>query len=382
MSFVNCAIIRGGSSKGVYFDRDDLPRPGPERDEIILRVYGSPDIRQIDGLGGADKLTSKTAIMGPSDRSDCDIDYDFGQVGIHIPRIDWTSNCGNISAGAALYGALGGLCEDKGDHAVVRIHQVNTGRRLLARVPMRDGQPASDGDFSIGGVPGTAPRIDLDFADFEGCTLGRGLLPTGRASDCYDVPGVGEIDVSVVDMANLHFFVRARDVGLDDARNVDTLQGDAEVVEKLERIRRHVAVACGFLAPEIAETELDVRLNPLLYVIAEPRDYTSIGGQPITADQMNIRSWSTTRRLFSKAHPASGSIGCAIACGTPGCIPNEVAGPHGLNPGAPYTMRLGHPSGTLEVRAQTKIENEGTSHAVSAVVGRTARLIMKGVAYI
>ena len=207
---IKCTIIRGGTSKGVFVERSELPPFGPERDRVILRLYGSPDKRQIDGLGGADKLTSKVAVMGPPTRPDCDVDYHFGQVNIVLPRIDWTSNCGNISSGAALYALHKGYVPATEPAAHVAVHQVNTGRRLLATVPVEDGEPAFRGDFRIGGVPGTGARIDLDFQDFGGCILKRGLLPTGSPVDSFTVPGIGRLEVSVVDMANLCVFVRRR----------------------------------------------------------------------------------------------------------------------------------------------------------------------------
>jgi Uncharacterized protein conserved in bacteria len=203
MRAVSARIIRGGSSKGIYLCREDLPPAGSELDEVVLKIFGSPDRRQIDGLGGADKLTSKVAVMGPPTRADCHIDYLFGQVNTELPRVDWAANCGNLSAGAALHGALDGACEVVDGVARVDIHQVNTGRKLVAFVPLENGAPAVDGSFAIGGVPGTGARIDLDFGDFAGSALGGAVLPTAKPIDRFVIPGVGGIDVSVVDMANL-----------------------------------------------------------------------------------------------------------------------------------------------------------------------------------
>src|SRR5215470_8928294 len=191
MRGIECTILRGGSSKGIYIERGALPPPGDLRDRLILDIFGSPDVRQIDGLGGADKLTSKVAVMGPPTRSDCDIDYLFGQVGTVIPRVDWTSNCGNLSAGAALYAVHKRYVALDGDAVQIAIHQVNTGRRLRATVPLQNGEAVVKGDFAIGGVPGTGPRIDLDFGDFGGGAMNKGVLPTGNSVDRFDVPGLG-----------------------------------------------------------------------------------------------------------------------------------------------------------------------------------------------
>src|SRR6266480_8135156 len=190
MNGIACTILRGGSSKGIYIERDALPPPGKERDCQILDLFGSPDVRQIDGLGGADKLTSKVAVMGKPTRADCDIDYLFGQVGTVVPRIDWTSNCGNLSAGAALYAVHKTYVALNGEVANVAIHQVNTGRKLRASVPLQNGSAAPKGDFAIGGVPGTGPRIDLDFGDFGGGAMKQGILPTSNPVDKFDVPGL------------------------------------------------------------------------------------------------------------------------------------------------------------------------------------------------
>src|SRR5258708_13480825 len=173
----------------MYTERDALPPPGKERDRQILDLFGSPDVRQIDGLGGADKLTSKVAVMGKPARADCDIDYLFGQVGTVIPRVDWTSNCGNLSAGAALYAVHKRYVPLDGESVNVAIHQVNTGRRLRAIVPLLDGKPALKGDFAIGGGPGTGPPIDLDFGDFGGVAMKKGVRPPGNPADPLALPG-------------------------------------------------------------------------------------------------------------------------------------------------------------------------------------------------
>jgi 2-methylaconitate cis-trans-isomerase PrpF len=377
-----CLIIRGGSSKGVFVPVEELPPPGEERNRIILSLYGSPDLRQIDGLGGADKLTSKVAIMGPPTRKDCAIDYLFGQVNIALPRIDWTSNCGNISAGAAVYAAYRGLGEPVEGGVRIAIHQVNTGRRLMATVPMEDGLPAFRGDFAIGGVPGTGARIDLDFADFAACILGKGVLPTGRAVDRFDIPGLGNLEVSIIDMANLHFFVRAEDVGLDNVRDVVGLQNDPEVVSRLEKIRGTVAREIGFITGPNAAEELLVRMNPLLYVVGPPRDYTAMNGKKIAGDTYDLFTRSITRAAFSKAYPASGSVGTTVACGISGTIPFAAASGGPRRAGCPFKVRLGHPGGMMEVDAEIAGDRIEQLSVRSVVVGRTGRVLMEGKAFI
>lgn len=377
---ITCTILRGGSSKGIYIERDQLPPPGVERDRQVLDIFGSPDMRQIDGLGGADKLTSKLAVMGKPTRADCDIDYLFGQVGTVIPRVDWTSNCGNLSAGAALYAVHKDYVPLKGDAANVAIHQVNTGRRLLATVPLHDGRAALTGDFAIGGVPGTGPRIDLDFGDFGGGAMKRGLLPTGNPLDRFDVPGLGRIEVSVIDAANLCIFVRAADVGIDPLTGVDELQANAALVDRLEAIRAAVSRDIGFVTEDV-EQEMKTRVNPLLFAIAPPATYKALNNQRVDAEDHDILSRSITRRAFSKAYPGTGSVGTSVACGITGTIAHE-AFTGTSERGKTYSVRIGHPSGRLDVRTRLDPVSNKPPALLSAIVGRTARVIMDGTAYL
>jgi len=375
---IRCTIVRGGTSKGVFVERSELPPPGPDRDRIILALFGTPDKRQIDGLGGADKLTSKTAVMGPPTRPDCDVDYLFGQVGTALPTLDWKSNCGNISAGAAAYAVYKGYVPATEPSAFVRIHQVNTGRRLLATVPVAEGGPATEGDFKLGGVPGTGARIDLDFSDFTGCILNRGLLPTGSPVDQIDVPKVGKLDVSVVDVANLCVFVRAADVGMDHTEGIESLQADQEVVARLEAIRSAVSRHVGWVTEDV-DYEMKVRMNPLLFVVGTPRSYRTLNGDPIDGDSTDLFSRSIARWEFSKAYPGTGSVGTGVACTVTGTIPAEMVRGGAPMPGETRQIRVGHPSGTLVVEAG--ISREGLQ-VIRGSVGRTARILMEGVAFV
>jgi 2-methylaconitate cis-trans-isomerase PrpF len=382
MKKISCTIIRGGTSKGIFLERDDIPPAGPERDKLIMAIFGSPDPRQIDGLGGADKLTSKTAVMGPPTRKDCDIDYLFGQVGTSMARIDWTSNCGNISSGAALYAIEKGYVKSKEDKVKVLIHQANTGRRLIATVPLVDGRSATEGDFRIGGVPGTGGRIDLDFQDFAGCILKKSILPTGHPVDKFLVPDIGKLDVSIVDMANLCLFVRAADVGMDDERGIVDLQNDKDVVARLEKIRAAVSAEIGFIKGDTAAEDLMVKVNPLLFVVGRPRSYQTLIGNTVEGKDFDLFARSITRAQFSKAYPGTGSIGTAVSCGIKGTVSSEMLleGPPPM--GKPYKVRVGHPGGILQVSAWLEIAKGGDIKANSAVVGRTASLLMEGTAYV
>jgi 2-methylaconitate cis-trans-isomerase PrpF len=380
MNVIQCTILRGGSSKGIYIERDQLPPPGAERDRQILDIFGSPDVRQIDGLGGADKLTSKVAVMGAPTRADCDIDYLFGQVGTVIPRVDWTSNCGNLSAGAALYAVHKRYVALDGEQAQIAIHQANTGRRLLASVPLQDGKAALKGDFAIGGVPGTGPRIDLDFGDFGGGAMNLGVLPTGNPVDRFDVPGLGRIDVSVIDAANLCVFVRAEEVGINPQTGVEELQANRALIDRLEAIRATVSRDIGFVTEDV-EMEMKVRVNPLLFAVAEPQSYKALNNVFVDKGDHDILSRSMARRAFSKAHPGTGSIGTSVACGIAGTIAHEAYRGR-TERGETYSVRIGHPGGHLQVSARLDPVSNKPPALESAIIGRTARVIMDGSAYL
>lgn len=378
MNCINTMIIRGGSSKGIYLDARDLLPAGPERDNVILKIFGSPDKRQIDGLGGADKLTSKVCVMGPPTREDCDIDYLFGQVNQTLPRIDWTSNCGNLSSGAAYYGVLMGYGEATEDCTkTLSIHQVNLGRKLLAKVPMRDDQPEVEGNFAIGGVPGTGARINLDFGDFAGAVMKQGILPTGNTRDLINVPGLGEIDVSIVDMANLHVFVRSVDVDLDTSLSIFDLQSDTALVRRLENVRTSACERIGFGKNQNMEELMRISVNPLLFIVASPVDYITNTGQKIKASDHDLFARSMARYEFSKAYPGSGSVGTAAAAGISGTLVHEASRPEALV-NEEFVLRVGHPGGTLSVEAAMDRKSYKVSYAR---LGRTARLLMDGRSY-
>ena len=377
---VQCCIIRGGTSKGVYIERSELPPPGLERDQLILKLYGSPDKRQIDGLGGADKLTSKVAIMGPPTRPDCDVDYHFGKVNILLPKIDWTSNCGNLSSGAAIYAVHKGYVKPTEPFADVAIHVVNTGNRLLARVPVADGEPATEGDFQIGGVPGTGAKIDLDFQDFAGCILKRGLLPTGSVKDSFNIPGLGMLELSIVDMANLCVFVRASDVGLDHTQSLEALQSDRAALERLESIRAVIALEFGLATREKLEEIMRVKLNPTLFILGTPRDYTAVNGEHIEAESTDLFARCFNRWAFSKAYQTTGSTGTGVASVLPGTIASELVRGGPPRDGEARQVRIGHPGGTMSVEAA--ISKRGGLIVTRATVGRTARLLMEGTAFV
>ncbi|MFT2112691.1 PrpF domain-containing protein [Marinomonas sp. 2405UD68-3] len=375
---VRTKIIRGGSSKGVFIDASEVPPAGVERDAMILRLFGTPDRRQIDGLGGADKLTSKVAIIGLSQRTDCDVSYLFGQVGTEHPTVDWQSNCGNISAGVALYAAHQGVGSTYGDHRKIRIEQCNTGRVIEATVPVTNGVPNNTGAFSIGGVPGQGPRIDLDFKDFSGSCLNRGLFPSGERLSHMSIPGVGSLDVTVVDMANLHIFVHARDLQILPSDSIDTLQANRILLEKLDCIRATVALELGFFSAKELEVSLSRNMNPLVHIMDDAYSYQSDNGQPIRKDAIDLLVRSYSRGQFSKAYPGTGAVGTAVAA----CIEHTLPYRYRISQrGDPQRVSLGHPGGTMSIDV-TVHEVDGGYQISRAQLGRTARLLMSGTAYL
>ncbi len=370
-------IIRGGSSKGIFVRVQDLPPAGCERDLGTLRLFGTPDIRQIDGLGGGDKLTSKMAVMAPPTRSDCDISYLFAQVGTEFPDVDWDSNCGNISAGAALFAAIDCLGRKDGNLRHIAIEQANTGRRLLATVPLSGNQPAQQGEFAIGGVPGTGPRINLDFADFVGSSLNRGLFPTGVRQEHLNLSNSTVLRISIIDMANLNVLVWAEDLDMNLTKNVGQLQMEDTLLDRLDQIRTAVMLRLGMASTNTVAQAVRRSVNPLLHLLTPPQDYRDLNGMDIPADTHDLLAWSYSRRAFSKAYPGTGAIGTAIAAR----IKGTVADGFGSKSRCPTELRIGHPSGYLSV--DTEVSEVGQSIIVTkASIGRTARLLLEGTAYL
>ncbi len=361
---VRCVIMRGGTSKGVFFAEADLPADPRLRERVILAIMGSPDPRQIDGLGGADPLTSKIAIIGPGKDYGADVTYTFGQVGIDQPYVALTGNCGNLSAAVGLYAVEEGLVVATEPTTAVRIFNTNTKQLLVAHVPVRDGRASVDGDFAIAGVPGTAAEIRMDYSRTEGATTGR-ILPTGHPRDELFVPELGRaITVSIVDVAKATLYFRAADIGLTGIEGPDEFT--PEILDRFWALRNAAAKAIG-LAP-------DSRL-PTPVAVAPPAEYADYMTRtriPKEAVSLVARRVIGPPPRLHKAFASTGAVCTAAAASIPGTVVHEVC--RNLGDGV---VRIGHPTGVFPVRFV--MGPDGTLQEAS--YSRTARRLMEGTAY-
>lgn len=373
-TMIRCSIYRGGTSKGVYLLDSDLPCDPATRDRVILALYGSPDPRQIDGLGGADPLTSKVAIVSRSDRAGVDVDYTFGQVNITTPHIDYSGNCGNISSGVGPFAIDEGLVKVVEPVTLVRIFNTNTGKLILAHVPVVGGKAAVEGDCVIAGVPGSGARILLDFLEPKGAVTGK-LLPTGRARDTITIGGYDSLNVSIVDAGNPVVFVRAEDLGIRGSELPDEIESDPALLTALEQIRSTAAEMIG-LVEEVGGVREVSKAVPKIIVVAPPQNYHTSNGREVNADAVNLVARAMSMQRAHKAYPITGAICTAVAVLMEGTVPWEVAS--GLKSGR---VCIGHPMGVLS--AEVLMERKRDSyHVESVTLARTARRLMTGYAYV
>lgn len=371
---IRCAILRAGTSKGIFLMENDLSSDSQRRDQEILAIFGSPDVRQIDGLGGADPLTSKVAIIGPSTRSDADVDYTFGQVSIGTELVDFSGNCGNISSGVGPFAIDEGLVRAVEPVTKVRIHNTNTGKILVAEVPVKDGKAKVCGDYKIAGVPGTGAKIMLDFAGTVGSATNK-MLPTGKVVDVLNIEGFGTLEASIIDVANPMVFVRAKDLGLTGIETPAQINGNKEMLDLLEKIRGKAATMIG-----MAKDEEDALKNspafPMIAFVSEPQDYVDFTtGKAIRADQVDFVSRLMYMQVIHKTYAGTGTTCTGAAAKIPGSIVNQVT----LSKSP--LVRIGHPAGVIDIEVQAK--EEGAEIKLErAAFGRTARRIMDGYVYI
>lgn len=375
MNTIRCSIVRGGTSKGIYILENELPKEPKLRKKVIQAVFGSPDPRQIDGLGGADTLTSKLAIVGPSDREDADVEYTFAQVGIDRDVVDYGGNCGNISSGVGPFAIDAGLVKAVEPVTTVRIYQTNTDCILKAEVPVKDGKACTSGDFHIDGVPGTGAKITMDFSDTTGSATGK-LLPTGRAVDFVQV---GEVvyPVSIVDAGNPLVFIAAESLGLKGNESAAQIDADKALLKKIEDIRSRAAVMIG-----MGETPEEVTQNspyaPFFAIVSQPQAYETPTGDFIPAEAVDLVSRLLFMQKMHKTYPGTGAVCTAAAIRIPGSIPYKKLR---RSADEEKLIHIGHPAGIMDVESVSHME-DGEVKIDKLAFYRTARKIMDGCVYI
>ena len=372
---IPCAIYRGGTSKPVFFLEKDLPQDPKKRDQIVLAAFGSPDLRQIDGLGGADPLTSKVAYIGPPTLPNTDINYTFGYVGITSPIIDYTNNCGNTSAAVDPFALLRGLIKPREPITKVRIYNTNTKKVIAAEFPARNGEFLSEGDFHIDGVPGAGSKILLDFINSGGAVTGK-LLPTGRVKEEIKFPTVGTLTVSMVDAANPFVFVRAIDLGLKGNETMEEIAANDVLLNKCEEIRSVVAEIMG-IAPREDATQKSPGF-PKIAFVSPPTSYRTPKGK-VDATDVDIVARMTALQKLHKAYAVTGAVCLGAAAKIEGTLVNEIY--REAQPTNPPAIRIGHPSGTMQVEMEVEKGN-GRLELTKAALARTARLLMDGYVYV
>ena len=379
---VPATYMRGGTSKGVFFRLQDLPAaaqvPGAARDALLMRVIGSPDPygKQIDGMGAATSSTSKTVILSKSTHPDHDIDYLFGQVSIDKPFVDWSGNCGNLSAAVGPFGITNGLVDPsripQNGVAVVRIWQANISKTIIAHVPMTNGAVQETGDFELDGVTFPAAEVQLEFmdpaADEEGA--GGSMFPTGNLVDDLEVPGVGTFKATMINAGIPTIFVNAADIGYTGTELQDDINSDAEALAMFETIRAYGAVRMGLIKhiDEAAKRQH----TPKVAFVAKPVDYVSSSGKPVAAKDVNVLVRAMSMGKLHHAMMGTAAVAIGTAAAVPGTLVNLAAGGGNLE-----AVRFGHPSGTLRVGAQAA-RVDGQWSVTKAIMSRSARVLMEG----
>ncbi|MBD0409511.1 2-methylaconitate cis-trans isomerase PrpF [Pseudoalteromonas distincta] len=376
---VPATYMRGGTSKGVFFNLTDLPKPaqvaGEARDNLLLRVIGSPDpyAKQTDGMGGATSSTSKAVILSKSEQADHDVDYLFGQVAIDKPFVDWSGNCGNLTSAVGAFAISNGLVDKSrvpnNGVAIVRVWQANIKKSILVHVPMTNGEVQETGDFELDGVTFAAAEVKLEFmdpADGDGA-----LFPTGNVVDDLEVPGVGTLKATMINAGIPTVFINAADINYTGTELQDDINNDVAALEKLETIRAYGAVKMGLIT-DINEAQARQH-TPKVAFVAAPLDYTASSGKFIEAANINLLVRAMSMGKLHHAMMGTAAVAIGTAAAIEGTLVNIAAGG-----GALSEVNFGHPSGTLKVGAEAK-NNAGNWLVTKASMSRSARVLMEGV---
>lgn len=379
---IPATYMRGGTSKGVFFSLKDLPEaaqvPGPARDALLLRVIGSPDPydKQIDGMGGATSSTSKTVILSKSIKADHDVDYLFGQVSIDKPFVDWSGNCGNLSAAVGSFAVSNGLVDaSRIPHngvVVVRVWQANIGKTIIAHVPITNGEVQETGDFELDGVTFPAAEVQIEFLDPAADEEGGGgsMFPTGNLVDDLEVPGVGTFKATMINAGIPTIFVNAEDIGYKGTELQGAINGDPKALLMFETIRAYGALRMGLISnvDEAAKRQH----TPKVAFVAKPADYVASSGKAIAAGDVDLLVRALSMGKLHHAMMGTAAVAIGTAAAISGTLVNLAAG--GIERNA---VRFGHPSGTLRVGAEaSQINGEWTVN--KAIMSRSARVLMEG----
>ena len=383
---IPATYMRGGTSKGVFFRLQDLPVPaqvaGPARDALLLRVIGSPDAygKQIDGMGAATSSTSKTVILSKSSRPNHDVDYLFGQVSIDSAFVDWSGNCGNLSAAVGPYAISNGLVDasrvPQNGIAIVRIWQANIGKTIVSHVPITNGQVQETGDFELDGVTFPAAEVQLEFIDPAAeedagdAKAGGAMFPTGNLVDDLDVPGIGTLKVTMINAGIPTIFVNAEAIGYTGTELQDAINSDPKALAKFESIRAHGAVRMGLI--KHIDDAAKRQHTPKVAYVAKPVDYISSSGKPVAAASIDVLVRAMSMGKLHHAMMGTAAVAIGTAAAIPGTLVNTAAGG-----GARNAVRFGHPSGTLRVGAEAT-EKDGEWIVIKAIMSRSARVLMEG----
>lgn len=378
---IPATYMRGGTSKGVFFKLDDLPeaaqQAGRVRDQLLLRVIGSPDpyAKQIDGMGGATSSTSKTVILAKSQQPEHDVDYLFGQVSIDQPFVDWSGNCGNLTAAVGSFAISNGLVDaariPENGICTVRIWQVNIQKIIIAHVPITQGQVQETGDFELDGVTFPAAEVQIEFLDpADDGEDGGAMFPTGNLVDTLEVPEIGRFQATFINAGIPTIFLNAEDIGYTGSELQDAINGDAKALARFETIRAHGAKQMG-LIQDISEAA-SRQHTPKIAFVSKPKQYVSSSGKTITEQDTDLLVRALSMGKLHHAMMGTAAVAIGTAAAIPGTLVNLAAGG-----GAREAVRFGHPSGTLRVGAQA-IQEKGQWVVKKAVMSRSARMLMEG----